>query len=393
MTTPPASRTLLSERERSKYAAFQREIDAFIDRYWHPADQRRWQQALQERGWTVSRWPKHLGGPGWDGTQCWLWDRALTGAGAEVGDRLTLDGIGPLLCHLAGPVAEAAPDRLVQALDAIRSFEAQWVWLDASSDPDLELTLDASAMSLDVEAVYVPNLPSADHALLCLDQPRLAEAPWLFWMPLRHDSISKLVLTELGGGEGTAGALRVAAYPLADGVVLARGAAAREALDAAVGLTSLHASAIGSGALTRLAEALAGGFELDDSLQSALTAVQIELLALEGVERRLANLSPRDEAYLPLELLRRHSGVALRHRIDDLVVQALGYYALPAEDQPVGANEPPIGPPSARLLVAAALRGRGLAIADEGEMHRLDRLAKVLGLPGDASTANLAGLD
>ncbi|MEM9743168.1 MAG: acyl-CoA dehydrogenase family protein [Pseudomonadota bacterium] len=410
MTKKLADTTLLSvahvdNRSRQHATAFRREVRAFLADHWSASAAEpaagaagalapRWLAALKQRGWGLTHWPQQDGGPGWSPLERWIWQQELGRAGAAVGDSLTLDGIGPVLCAVpTTPLRE-------QSLERLRSLAARWVFIDAEAhadvvceiEPGTEATGARGVPTLSLTAPWVAGLPSADAALLRLGSG--ADTLLLvldFSAPDAATGVSRSPVAWIGDEHSqranAVGSLVVTGWPLTPAVTLARGPVVEQALsEHGLGLTSVSLATVGSAALERLDAVIADSFDLDATQACRRDELTIERLALGALEQRLMLLAADDPARLPLEHMRRHRGSELRQRYESLALDALGYDALAYDFRPAGANEPAIGRPEARALIAAALSGRELDVLDEGRWRRLDRLAEALGLaPGQGS--------
>ncbi|MEM1432453.1 MAG: hypothetical protein AAGG11_00180 [Pseudomonadota bacterium] len=366
--------------------SFEATIADFVAAHWHPPALADWQQALCAAGWTTVHWPPAQGGPGWTVEQQFVFERTLARAGASIGDRVTLDAIGPLLCALA------EQPQIGPWLEAIRELRETWVWLDQDVFEG-EVSRVAGELRLSGYAPWVPGLQAANYALLVLDAEASGDAR-LIALPLNDPAVTVRFQATLGAetepavatadGFDAVGALSLSDWSVPAAAVLATGARASALAAAARPRASqLTPELIGASALARLAEALAESAEWTADEQRRLDELRIEQRALDALERRLLPLASTDPTFWPLEYLRRERAIALRQRLETLALEGLGYYALPYGQLLPGSNEPPVGPAGARQTVAQALQARGLDVLDEGRFRRLDRLAAGLGLPAE----------
>lgn len=382
-------------------SAFAAEVDAFIAEHFRPPALAAWRRALCERGWSTVRWPVAEGGAGFSPEALLVWERTLARRGAWVGDRITLDAVGPLLCALP-----SSPQR-DSWLRAIRRLQERWVVLDLR--PRLDVVQRGheagGGLLLSAELHGVPGLPAARWALAIVpalppdaanpEQGSDLSPALLVVIDLRAPGVHREFSPELGAEAAAAagtelgldspfpliGSLILERYPIAPTEVLLRGAAVAAALGPVEpALTQLNPDLVGSAALRRLQEAVVEAFNLDADEERRSAELGVELLAQDALERRLLALDRSDPGFWPLELMRRQRGIELRLRLEDFAVQCLGYYALPYGPDHPGQNEPAIGPIAAREQVARALRARGLDLLDEGALQRRDQLAERLEL-------------
>ncbi len=92
-----------------------------------PEIYRPWQAALEAKGWLTYFWPSHVGGPGWDAIERWIFETECARAGAPVMPGMGLKLVGPVL------YTYGTPDQQAHFLPALRSGEH--VWAQGFSEP------------------------------------------------------------------------------------------------------------------------------------------------------------------------------------------------------------------------------------------------------------------
>ncbi len=384
---------------------FQAEVRAFIDAHWPDAAraqardtvaregrpsvvERAWFDALVARGWSVPHWPAAHGGANWSPTQHYIWARETAHADCPEMSPFGSRMLAPVLYTWGSPAQQAAH------LPPIR--EARITWCQGYSEPGAGSDL----ASLTTRAVrdgdhYVVNgaktwTSGAHHAdwMFCLVRTdpharKKQEGISFLLIDMRSPGIEIRPILILGEQHTVNGVtLNDVRVPLANrvgeenrGWTYAKGLLTHER----TGIAGVARSQV---ALRRLRYlALANGLDDDDVFATKLDELEIELLALEMTELRTLATVEGGGAPGPESSILKIKGTEIAQRIDDLVIEALGYYALPYPAPQLIDNEGPIGPMNAVPAIRGMLYGRAASIFGGSNEIQKNIIAKaVLGL-------------
>ncbi|MFV2089094.1 MAG: acyl-CoA dehydrogenase family protein [Pseudomonadales bacterium] len=324
-------------------AAFADEIRTFIQRHWRNqglAPQRRasaeFMSALVKQGWSVPDWPVAEGGTGWTHGQRYLFERELALADAPALDFFAANVLGTLLLD-AGTSAQRDLH-----LPLIRENRARWcvhpsIWGAApliACDPTgnaSEIRFENCAIGCDgaagahwLAALVAIEPDQSSLVLIPLDRTEVQAG-----LPPDRDQIifDDLVLTAASilGREGAGQMLVEAALARARSLPWARIPRCRSALQRVMVLVADHPD---------LDQASRGSFK------TRLAALEIELLGLDILEQRIAVAAGELSAEA---IMVRIKSRELSTEIFTLMIEVLGYYALPDPDPLNLDNEGPIG--------------------------------------------------
>lgn len=350
-------------------AALADEVRGFIHRHWlasgrNDAARAAWHQALVTRGWTVPRWPVAHGGSGWSAAAQYLWERETALADTPVPDPVATTLVGPLLIGFATPAQQAG------LLNDIRAGAARWCVALSGAD---EVTVAGRGM-LHVTARFEAVAGAADaHWLLA------AVDDELILVDLSLPGIRRRRLTTLDGRTDSATVSLENVAVAADRRLAVAGGVAQalRGLAAVPGAWPLRACRL-QARLARLREVAdgtsgddAGTLLADSAFAARLTALEIDLAALEGLERRTL-AGQADGTWSPaLAALTSLRQSELEQRLGLLSRDAVGYYALAFPDPRLIDNEGPIGHDYALAMVTQALGRPGLPLGDvAGAFHK-----------------------
>lgn len=338
-----------------------------------------WQRTLHERGWGGTGWPKAFGGPGWNSVQQYIFEEESAQAGAP---RLI-----PFGTKMVGPVIMAFGNAAQQQrfLPKISSGE-EW-WCQGYSEPGAGSDL----ASLKTRAVregdsYVVNGQKTWNTLgqyadwiFCLvrtDSEAKPQAGITFLLiDMKTPGISVRPIKLLDGGHEVNEIwfenVRVpAANRIGDenkGWTYAKFLLGHERTNiAGVGIAKRELQR-----LKRIAssERKAGRPLIDDPLFAThIAQVEIELWALEITNLRVLSAERDRKAPGPEASILKIRGTEIAQRISELMMKAVGPYALPFRREAMAAgwqSEPghvQVGPDYAATLAAQYLNQRKLSI-------------------------------
>lgn len=129
-------------RDAPANAGFREQVRAFLaehlpkDMAWRgqqgylpdAADSQRWTRILHEtRGWSVPRWPREFGGPGWTVAQRYIFEEECYLAGAPLQNQAGVDLVGPVIYEFGNDEQKA------RFLPPIR--EGRVFWIQGFSEP------------------------------------------------------------------------------------------------------------------------------------------------------------------------------------------------------------------------------------------------------------------
>ena len=352
-----------------------------------------WQAVLQAaKGWAAPAWPKAFGGPGFSGTQRYIFNQECARAGAP--------GLIPLGLRMLAPVLfrYGTPEQQAHYLPKILSGEHYWCqgYSEPGSGSDLSSLQTTAERDGDVYRVNGTKLWTthghfADH-IFCLvrtdRQARPQKGISFLLIPMATPGISvKPVITLAGDHEVNQVFFDDVVVPVAnrvgpenEGWTVAKylleferggGGAApglRESLDHTRTLASLTRED-GSSLLER------------PEIASRLAALGVRLDAFELSElRTLAGLaeggSPGPESSLAKNL-----SVRLEQDINTLALEVSAYYGLAQQPRGLASNEEPFGPEAGVAVTGRYLNSRAASIFGGSEEGQKNIIAKaVLGL-------------
>jgi alkylation response protein AidB-like acyl-CoA dehydrogenase len=318
-----------------KEDSFRQEVVSFIDESFplearncpSPAEIQRWHQAVVDKGWSAPEWPVLAGGPGWSQTEIFLWYAATAEFNCPQPDDYALQVVAPLLLAF-GNIDQQ------RYLPQILYRTEKWgnaVFFDGS----------ASIIAQDTGACY-----RLDGQAVCISRSG-------------HDHL--LLLAETGGRHSL-----FVIDPTLDGikfepedpansiqtVIFNETAIPRDCLLGKVNLASTYLEYIfvEKQSLSRIVHLEAGfnylkevvqRFGLQTEMENQVAAIEIELSALKitGLRHSLPIHSRQSSGNKEAQVVIVR-GLNLAQRIGDSLIDALGYYAIPADQVLPGSNEP-----------------------------------------------------
>ena len=390
----------------TKEIAFRDEVRAFLrdslpaevsrkvieHRHLKREDYMRWQDILAERGWLGGHWPKEFGGQGWNHVQAHIFDEETALAGAP--------RVVPFGVNMVAPVIMAFGTQQQKDtwLTGIRTNK-HW-WCQGYSEPgagsDLaslktraELSADGTHYVINGQKTWTTMAHYAD-MMFCLvrttNEKRKQEGISFLLIDMKTPGITVrpfLTLDEehslndvffdnvrvpVGNRVGEEGkGWTYAKYLLGfeRTVVAALGFSKREL-----------------GTLKRIAASeMRGGRPLaeDARFSAKIALAEIELMALDMTVMRV--LSSRGKAPGPEASILKIKGTELQQTITELMMEAVGPYAVPFVPEAIDGNDDGAGPAHAAPLAATYFNWRKVTIfGGSNEIQRNIISKAVLGL-------------
>jgi len=353
-----------------------------------------WQKILHAKGWIAPGWPPEYGGPGWTPTQRYIFDEELA--------RGSTPWIIPFGLQMVAPVIYSfgSEDQKERFLPRILSSDDWWCqgYSEPGSGSDLA-SLKTSAVA-DGEH-YVVNghkiwttMAHWSDWIFCLvrtdarAKPQAGISFLLIDMQSPGVTVRPIITLDIGHhvNEVFLDQVRVPKANLVGeegkGWTYAKFLLGHER----VGIAGVAASKQRVARLKQIAAAeRSGGGPLsdDERFRDKIAALEVELLALEYTQLRILAEESAGRAPGPESSILKIKGTEVQQSIDELTVEALGYYAYPYEPEALspGWNEEPIGPDYAPGVLPQFLYGRASSIYGGSNEIQKNIIAKmVLGL-------------
>ena len=309
-----------------------------------------WQRTLHQRGWGGPGWPKEFGGPGWTPTEQYVFEEECAAGGAPRLISFGLKMIAPVLMAFGNPAQQQ------RYLPKILSAE-EW-WCQGYSEPGAGS--DLAAVKTRAELV---RSGEGDHYLVNGQKTWTTlgqHADWIFCL-VRTDPEAKAqrgisfllvdmktpgitvrpIITLDGAHEVNEVWLEDVKVPVANligeenkGWTYAKFLLGHER-------TNIAGIGIAKRELARLKRIAEAEGRLDDPLFAARVAqVEIDLMALEITNLRVLAGETRAErenkAPGPEASILKIKGTEIQQAISELMMQAVGAYALPFKQSDVG---------------------------------------------------------
>jgi len=390
--------------------AFQSEVRAFLDQNLTPelrAAGRRltsvfvdrkyslpWQKILHAKGWVAPTWPVEYGGAGWDEMQRYIFSIECARAGAP--------SLAPMGLRMVGPciMRYGTPEQKSFYLPRILSGEDYWC--QGYSEPGAGSDLASLQLRADSDGDhYVLNGSKiwTTHAhwanrMFCLVRTRFDGQPQagITFLLLEMDTPGitvKPIITLAGEHE-------VNQVFFDDVRVPKTGRLGEENQGWTVAKYLLEferggGSAAGLQASLRRLRAMAqaepggqgGALIGDPAFRAKLAAAEIAVQAIEVTEHRVMSALSAGKPPGPASSILKTQGTEAMQRIDELAIEAAGYYAY--VDQPEarapGSNATPVGPDHSLIAMPRYLNNRAGSIYGGSNEIQRDIMARlVLGL-------------
>jgi alkylation response protein AidB-like acyl-CoA dehydrogenase len=385
----------------SSQAAFKEEVEAFLARALprdladrvergarvSRADLSAWTRILNEQGWAAPHWPVEHGGTGWTLVQRHIFDVACRAAHAPPLSGFGFNMVGPAI------IRYGTPDQQQAFLPRIRNGDLWWcqgysepqagsdlaslrtravrdgdeyvvtgqkTWTSAAEDADWMFCLARTNPSVQPQrgiSFLLIDLSSPG----CTIEPLYAFNGKRLWNQVFLDGVRVPVANRLGDEDR---GWTVAKSLLGDERLMVSRVAENKRL------------------LVRLREVLTleaeSGGAHGTSLAARADALAVRLDALEATSLRLLTSADGGGRIGAEPSMLKLRGSTLVQAIDELLLEAVGHYALPLD----GAGDtPPVGPAHAEYVAAGAFHHRGYTIAGGASEVQRNIIAKeVLGL-------------
>jgi alkylation response protein AidB-like acyl-CoA dehydrogenase len=301
-----------------------------------------WQRTLHARGWGGVGWPKEFGGPGWTPTEQYIFEEECAAAGAPRLISFGLKMIAPVL------MAFGTPAQQQRFLPKIMSAE-EW-WCQGYSEP---------GSGSDLASVKTRAVREGDHYIVNGQKTwtTLGQyADWIFCL-VRTDPAAKKqsgisfllidmktpgvtvrpIITLDGAHEVNEVWLEEVKVPVENligeenkGWTYAKFLLGHER-------TNIAGIGIAKRELARLKRIAAAEGKLAQPLFAARVAqVEIDLMALEITNLRVLSTERENKAPGPEASILKIKGTEIQQAISELMMQAVGAYALPFRQTGIG---------------------------------------------------------
>jgi alkylation response protein AidB-like acyl-CoA dehydrogenase len=339
------------------------------------ADTVRWQKILHRRGWSGPNWPTEFGGTGWGPVEQYVFEEECAAAGAP---RLLPFGL-----KMVGPVIMKFGNAAQQKRFLPRILSGDDWWCQGYSEPGAGSDLASLTTRAERRADhYLVNgqktwITLAQHAdwTFCLvrtDPAAKAQAGISFLLvDMKSPGVTARPIVMLDGGH------EVNEVWLEDVKVPLENLVGKENegwtyAKFLLGLERINIAGVGTlkremARLKRIAarESRGGRPLLEDpAFAMRLAEVEIELMALELTNLRVVSAEAERRAPGPEASLLKIKGTELQQAVSELMMQAVGPYALPFRPEALegGFRGEPVGPPHAAPLAATYLNLRKASI-------------------------------
>ena len=301
-----------------------------------------WQRTLHQRGWGGPGWPQEFGGPGWTPTEQYIFEEECAGGGAPRLISFGLKMIAPVLMAFGNPAQQQ------RYLPKIMAAE-EW-WCQGYSEP---------GAGSDLASIKTRAVKEGDHYIVNGQKTWTTlgqHADWIFCL-VRTDPEAKAqrgisfllidmkmpgvtvrpIITLDGAHEVNEVWLEDVNVPVANligeknkGWTYAKFLLGHER-------TNIAGIGIAKRELARLKRIAEAEGRLDEPLFAARVAqVEIDLMALEITNLRVLSAEHARKAPGPEASILKIKGTEIQQAISELMMQAVGAYALPFKQDDVG---------------------------------------------------------
>ncbi len=358
--------------------AFRAEVRAFLEGSLPEATRRRvlggleitrgdiegWQKILHAKGWGAPSWPREFGGTGWDPVQQFIFEEESAAAGAPIQLPFGLKMVGPVLQRFGSPEQQA------RFLPPIVSA-TEW-WCQGYSEPGSGS--DLASLKCKAERKGDVYLVNGQKTWITLAQ----HADWIFCL-VRTDPVSKpqagisfLLIDMRSPGvtvrplyllDGTHEVNEVwfedVQVPVANRIGVENSGWTYAKFLLGHERTNIAGVGASKRELRRLkaiaARELKHGRPLadDPAFAARIAQVEIDLLALEITNLRVLESETQRRAPGPEASLLKIKGTEIQQQLAELMMAAVGPYALPFDRAAIHAEPAePVGPSYAAPLAA-----------------------------------------
>ncbi len=352
-----------------------------------------WQRILFEQGWGAPGWPTQYGGPGWSPVQRHIFEEECAAAGAPPQLPFGLAMVGPVI------QAFGSEEQKQRYLPRILSGEDWWCqgYSEPGSGSDLaslktRAVRDGDEYVVDGQKIWTTQAQHAD-MIFCLvrtdTEVKQQEGISFLLIDMHSPGITVKPIISIDGAhslnEVFFDGVRVPAENLigeeGKGWTYAKFLLGHER----TGIAGVGTSKKQIARLKEIAgaEMVDGHPLIDDAgFRDRISAAEIELTALEYTNLRVLVGAAQGKPPGPESSILKIKGTEIQQRINELLIEAIGYYAaaFPGQAQP-GSNEPPVGPDYAAGLMEQHLYYRAATIYGGSNEIQKNIIAKmVLGL-------------
>ncbi|PWR20136.1 acyl-CoA dehydrogenase family protein [Zavarzinia aquatilis] len=365
-------------------AAGRAAASAFSEKEWNIG----WLKVLNARGWAAPHWPVEYGGTGWSVTQRYIFDTECALAQTP--------NLSPMGLKMVSPVIMAfgRPDQKAFYLPRILAGEDYWCqgYSEPGSGSDLA-SLKCRAVSdgddyiIDGTKIWTTQAHFANRmfALVRTDtsgKPQEGITFILIDMDTPGITIQPII-TLAGDHEVNQVFFDGVRVPKANRI----GAEGEGWTIAKYLLVHERSSSYGAGirvSLKRVREVAGATGALDDhAFRMRLAEAGVALEALTVTEHRVMAAISQGAMMAAESSMLKTQGTELMQRVNELGLEALQYAVMPYEHRWIspGANDAPLGPQEAPVMIAQYLNNRAMSIyAGANEVQRNIMSKLVLGL-------------
>ncbi len=371
-----------------------REIASRTPSYVSKEDTMAWHRALYQKGWIAPAWPVEYGGTGWNQTQRHIFEEEY---GASDAPRLSPFGI-----TMVGPVIYTFgnQDQKDQYLPKILSGEELWCqgYSEPGSGSDLaslqtRAVLDGDEYVVNGQKIWTSQAHRADR-IFCLvrTDPDVKKQEGISFllidMKTKGLTVKPIISIDVGHhlNEVFFDDVRVPAENRIGeenkGWTYAKFLLGHERTGIA-GVSKSKQKVKKLKTITGIERAEGGSLLDDHAFKSRISKVEVSLSALEITNLRMMSSLAGGGHPGPESSTLKISGTTIEQELNELLVEALGYYALPYGPSEVRSdvNEPPVGPAHSVGLMGERLLRRAASIYGGSNEIQRNVIAKaVLGL-------------
>ena len=359
------------------------------------ADIVRWQRILNDKGWAAPHWPQEWGGTGWTPIRHYIFQEEMQQTPAPQPLAFGVSMVGPVIIAFGNEAQKR------HYLPRIRNIDDWWCqgFSEPGSGSDLA-SLKTSAKR--VGDNYIVNgqktwttLAQNADMIFCLvrTDPAVKKQEGISFLliDMKSPGITvRPIVTMDGSAEVNEVFFDEVKVPVANRV-----GEENKGWDYAKYLlgherTGIARVGVSKERIRRLRELAAlepagGGARMidDQRFREKITAVEIELKALEMTQLRVVSAERRGGSKKPdpASSILKIKGSEIQQTISELLMDVVGPYSLPYQPDRDGSNEPPIGPDYAGPLAPTYFNWRKISIYGGSNEIQRNIIAKaILGL-------------
>ncbi len=369
------------------------ELERKVERGMHleKEDLAAWHKILFDKGWIAPAWPPEHGGAGWTPTQRYIFEEELAAG--------TTPPISPFGLQMVGPVIYSFGSEAQKARFLPPILSGQDWWCQGYSE---------RGSGSDLASLATRAVADGEHYVVNGHKIWTTWAHWADWMfclvrtdpeVKAQEGISFLLIDMRSPGITVRPIITINLGHHLNEVFLEEVRVPKENLEGRegkgwtyakdllgherIGITGLALSKRRVARLKDIAAAeRSGGRPLarERRFRNKLAALEVDLLALEYTQLRILADESAGRAPGPESSMLKIRGTEVEQAIDELTVEALGYYAAPYEPEALtpGWNEEPIGPDYAAPVMPKYLYGRAASIYGGSNEIQKNIIAKMV---------------